>query len=436
METERNGDHLTRSDAQTPRGAGWLLRRIVAGLVFLTLFVGVMGSAHYYLLLRLALDPAWPRIVASLLIATMVIGLVAVVAQGIPRRHRSAATRALAWGAYTWLGLLFYLFVSTAAADLFDAALGLGSADVASLTQSLPFARGKALAIVTLSCLAAVLALRGGRAMPAIHRLEIELENLPAALDGFRIVQLCDIHIGPLLDREFARYLASTVNTLEPDLVAVTGDLVDGSVSRLADDVEPLRALRAGRGVFFVTGNHDFYSGVDSWASQVGDFGWQPLRNRSVAIEHAGATFVLAGVDDPHGAMVDGVGGEDLDLALRGIDEETVVVLLAHDPASFRRARKRNVALQLSGHTHGGQIWPFNWAVRASVPWVAGHYRDGRAQLYVSCGTGFWGPPMRLGTRSEITELTLRTRNSALPSSGRNQPGSSPSPDARSRPTR
>jgi hypothetical protein len=251
-------------------------------------------------------------------------------------------------------------------------------------------------------------ALRQGLAPPAVRRVEVALARWPRALDGFRVVQLSDVHLGPLLDRRFAASLAERVNALAPDLVVVTGDLVDGSVQRVGAEVEPLGALRARHGVFFVTGNHDYYSGVDPWVARVAELGWRALRNQRVPIGTEAAGFDLAGVDDAHGAWVGPDGGEDLERALAGRDPGRPLILLAHDPSSFQRAARHGVDLQLSGHTHGGQIWPFRWAVRAVVPWVAGLHRVGASTLYVSCGTGFWGPPMRLGAPAEITELVLR----------------------------
>jgi len=391
-----------------PHARGNLLRRVAAGVVFLALFLGVMGGAHLYLIDRLALSPAWPQPVLFGAIGLFGLGLAALLVQGVARRHRGPWVTRLAFAAYSWLGFLFYLFLSTAAADLVGSALSALDVLPTDGPDTLPLRRTKAILIVLLAFAATVLALRGGRRRPKVTPLEVTLPGLDPRLDGFRLVQISDIHIGPLLDRRFAKWLSKAVHDCAPDLVAVTGDLVDGSVRRLRHDVAPFAELRARHGVYFVTGNHDFYSGVESWSEHVRSFGWEPLRNRSVRIERDGAAFFLAGVDDPHGAMVEGAGGEDLDAALRGTGPHEPTVLLAHDPSTFRRARRRDVALQLSGHTHGGQIWPFGYAVRLAVPWVAGLYEEQGSQLYVSCGTGFWGPPMRLGTEAEITRITLR----------------------------
>jgi len=252
-------------------------------------------------------------------------------------------------------------------------------------------------------------ALVGGLRPPRLTKLEVPLERWPAALDGFRIVQISDIHIGPLLDRRFAAHLTERVNALEPDLVAVTGDLVDGKVEHLAEEVEPFAALRGRHGVFFVTGNHDHYSGARDWAKRAGELGMRVLRNERIEIEEEGAVFDLAGVDDHRGDFINRDGGEDLDAALGGRNPERPLVLLAHDPSTFKRASTLGIDLQISGHTHGGQIWPFQYFVRLAVPFVAGRYSRHGAELYVSRGTGFWGPPMRLFAPAEITELTLRS---------------------------
>jgi len=385
-----------------------LIRKLVAGIVFLTIFFSVMGGAHYYILKRIALDPSWPPGVAAGAVAMMTLGLVALIVQGILRRRVGVLASALSWVAYVWLGVLFYLFISTAMLDLATSVFVFATERGPELATSRPFLRGRALMICGITLLASLAALRIGLQPPVTKRIEIALDRFPEALDGFRIVQISDVHIGPLLGERFSALVTERVNALEPDLIAVTGDLVDGRVKSIAKQVEPFRELRAEHGIYFVTGNHDYYSGADDWVSLVTSYGWHTLRNRSVSIGTSGAKFELVGVDDPHGDMLESGGGEDLNLALRDVDTTRAVVLLAHDPATFRRARKIPVGLQLSGHTHGGQIWPFGWAVRAVVPWVAGHFREGASQLYVSSGTGFWGPPMRLGTRAEITELTLR----------------------------
>ncbi|MGE4606637.1 MAG: metallophosphoesterase, partial [Myxococcota bacterium] len=197
-------------------------------------------------------------------------------------------------------------------------------------------------------------------------------------------------------------------NALQPDLIAVTGDLVDGAVEQLADEVAPFKDLKSRHGVYFVTGNHDYYSGVDDWVAKASELGMRVLRNERVEIGDSAAGFDLIGVDDHRGNMIADDGKEDLTKALADRDSTRSAILLAHDPSTFRRASKMGIDLQISGHTHGGQIWPFGYIVRIAIPYVAGHYRVNESQLYVSRGTGFWGPPMRLFAPAEITELVIK----------------------------
>jgi len=299
------------------------------------------------------------------------------------------------------MGLAFLLLVGLAATD-FLLALGGAAADPGGV------ARVRAAAVVGLAGSAALAGLRSALRPPALRRIELRLPRWPRARDGYRIVQISDVHIGPLLDRRFARAVVERVNALEPDLVAVTGDLVDGRAEVLSAEVAPFAELRARDGVYFVPGNHDHYSGARAWLARVRALGMRPLVNERVTLGEGEAAFDLAGVDDAHAHLLGGGFGEDLDAALAGRDPDRPVVLLAHDPGTFRRAAGRGVDLQLSGHTHGGQIWPFSLVVRAVVPFVAGRYTRGASQLYVSRGTGFWGPPMRLLAPAEITEIALR----------------------------
>jgi predicted MPP superfamily phosphohydrolase len=312
------------------------------------------------------------------------------------------------------MGLFFYLFLLVALSDVLLLLVGLISPRQLHAAAGVPessdgLARVRAAGVFAVAVCFAAAGVRGGLAPPVLKRLEVWLDRWPASLDGFRIVQISDIHIGPIRGREFSRHLTERVNALSPDLVAVTGDLVDGSVSRVADEVAPFAALRAAHGVFFVTGNHDHYSGAARWCDVVRGLGMRVLRNQRVTLEVADASFELAGVDDHRSGFETGAGGEDLDAALAALPPERPVILLAHDPSTFKRASAMGVDLQLSGHTHGGQIWPFAYFVRLAVPFVAGLYRRGTAQLYVSRGTGFWGPPMRLFAPAEITEIRLRS---------------------------
>jgi hypothetical protein len=238
------------------------------------------------------------------------------------------------------------------------------------------------------------------------------LARLPKALDGLTIAQLSDVHIGPSLGSRFLKDVVRTVNELSPDLVAITGDLVDGSVEQLGGIVAELANLQSRHGTFFVTGNHEYYSGAQSWCDELSSLGIRVLRNERVAIEQDGHGFDLAGIDDAQAARFGNGHGADLGRAILGRDPTRELVLLAHQPKAVVEAQEHGVGLQLSGHTHGGQLWPFNWLVKLQQPVVAGLEMIGKTWIYVSCGTGYWGPPMRLGAPAEVTQIVLRSQAS------------------------
>ena len=385
--------------------------RVLAGIAFLAVALGILLGGHGYSAQRLVLDPGIAEPARSVLLGVIYLGLASLVAQPIAERLIAPPwNRLVGWPASLWMGTAFLLLVALGAGDLLRfLAGGVAYAAGGGLPDATAAARAQAATTLGIVGVAGAFALVSGLRPPRVARVEIALSRWPKPLDGFRIAQISDIHIGPLRDRRFSAALTDRVNALSPDLICVTGDLVDGSSHLLADEVAPFGGLRARNGVFFVTGNHDHYSGADAWSDVVAKLGLVPLRNRSVTIRCDGAAFTLAGVDDHRG----GFGGgdrEDLPKALAERDPALPVVLLAHDPATFKRASQSGIDLQLSGHTHGGQIWPFRFLVRLAVPFVAGRYARNGAELYVSRGTGFWGPPMRLFAPAEITELTLRSR--------------------------
>jgi len=383
--------------------------RVLALLVVLPLLLCLLGAAHAYLALRLAIEPLDGAAEAIGVALIGALGALVLLQPLAERRLRPAAVRWIAWPASLWMGAAFWLLLLL---PLFDLAVWLGTpaASAASAAEvgpnGSPFAAWRAALALGLTGAGLVAGLRSGLAPPRCVSQRFEIEGWPEALDGFRIAQISDVHIGPILGHRFADHLVERIQALRPDLIAITGDLVDGSAARLADEVEPFGRLAAPWGVYFVTGNHDHYSGASAWAERLRELGLRVLRNERVEVGPPGARFDLVGVDDHH-AHFAGDGREDLAAALAGRDASRPAVLLAHDPASFAAARGQGIDLQLSGHTHGGQLWPFGWFVRLATPWVAGRYRDGRAQLYVSRGTGFWGPPLRLGSPAEITEITL-----------------------------
>lgn len=391
---------------EAPAGVRGVARGLLAAIL-ISLVLTLLAWAHLYLARRLVLEPELPDPWLTLLLASIaVLGVGMLLQPALERFFPPHRIRPLAWPPLLWMGVFFLSFVLLLFSDGVLWLLGAGfGPDVEADPRS--WARLQAGGVAVLTGLGVALGLPAALRVPRVKRVSVPLSRWPAALDGFRIVQITDVHIGPILERRFAARLTEAVNALEPDLIAVTGDLVDGRVEHLRDEVTPFGGLRARHGVFFVCGNHDFYSGAPGWVDRVTELGMRPLRNERVAIESAGGVFDLAGVDDYRGDWRLG-STEDLAAALAGRDTGRPVVLLAHDPSSFKGASAAGVDLQLSGHTHGGQIWPFRWLVRMAVRWVEGLHRVGESTLYVSRGTGFWGPPIRLGAPAEITELVLR----------------------------
>ncbi|MFD6247748.1 metallophosphoesterase [Streptomyces roseolus] len=240
---------------------------------------------------------------------------------------------------------------------------------------------------------------------PRVKRVTVPLAKLPRAAHGYRIAVVSDIHLGPILGRAHSQRIVDAINATQPDLIAVVGDLVDGTVEDLGPAAEPLAGLRARHGSFFVTGNHEYFSGADAWVDHVRELGMRPLRNERLEIA---AGFDLAGVDDVAGER-EGQ-GPDFGRALGDRDRSRAAVLLAHQPIVIDDAVAHGVDLQLSGHTHGGQLWPGNLLAGLANPTVAGLERYGDTQLYVSRGAGAWGPPVRVGAPSDITVVQLASK--------------------------
>ncbi|MFJ3978479.1 metallophosphoesterase [Streptomyces sp. NPDC090021] len=236
---------------------------------------------------------------------------------------------------------------------------------------------------------------------PSVRRVQVPLAKLPRAAHGFRIAVVSDVHLGPVLGRAHAQRIVDTVNRTQPDLIAIVGDLVDGSVPDLGPAAEPLRGLTARHGSFFVTGNHEYFSGAEQWVEHVRELGLTPLENARRALPH----FDLAGVNDVQGEREGS--GPDFRAALGDRDRTRAAVLLAHQPVVIHDAVQHGVDLQLSGHTHGGQLWPGEYLAELANPTVAGLERYGDTQLYVSRGAGAWGPPVRVGAPSDITVVEL-----------------------------
>ncbi len=402
-------------------------------LAFIPFFVVALSIAvgfHLFLYRRLVRGMTANRrarlaggVLFSLLGALVVAG---------PLSSRALPGNVLGQASYLWWALSFYLFTLLLAVDLGGFVLRLASrvrraraggaapAPAASTppppppsSPESPARRELLLKAARASAAVGALGVTGygfeeAWGPPRITEVPVRLARLPAALSGLTLAHLTDIHVGAWIDRRFVEELVGRTNALEPDAVLITGDLVDGSVEDLRPMVAPLAGLRSRFGTYFVTGNHEYFSGVDEWCAELEAMGMTVLRNRRVALGEAGASLDLVGVDDYGGS---GRGRRDYDLkaALAGRDPSRAAVLLAHQPreAEAEQAAAAGIGLQLSGHTHGGQIWPWSYAVRLVFPYFRGRYEVDGMSLYVSNGCGLWGPPVRVGAPPEIVKVVL-----------------------------
>jgi predicted MPP superfamily phosphohydrolase len=366
-------------------------------LIAVSIALGLFFSVHYYIWLRLVHDTALPEPFASASLPLLALLFLSQPASLITMRAVPKVGRIMAWPAFIWMGSLLLLLVT------------LGAADLAKLFLHLDLERVRYLEGAAALAAASLVAVSVMRARSLhVREVEVRLDKLPRALDGFTIAQLSDIHVGPTIRRPFMAAMVARVNELAADAVCITGDLADGSVRELYDAIEPLRDLRAKHGSFFVTGNHEYYNDVDEWLEAVSARGIRVLRNEHLPL---GDGLILAGIDDLQGRIRAGH-GPDLKKALKGVPHTAAVVLLAHQPKMWPQLAAAGIDLVLSGHTHAGQIWPFNYLVKIDQPVVQGLVRDGASQLFVSAGTGYWGPPMRLGSTAEITKIVLRSSSS------------------------
>jgi predicted MPP superfamily phosphohydrolase len=308
-----------------------------------------------------------------------------------------------------WLGSLNGGFFSSLAVLTVTRDLFLGPAVLlASRAEAGTLESTSAIAVPLLAVLATIVGFIDARRRPRVVDVAVPLPGLAPALQGFTIAQVSDVHIGPTIKRDFLRRIVDIVNSLDADLVAITGDLVDGSVEHLAEHVEPLSRLRARHGTYFVTGNHEYYSGAAAWIAELRRLGIQVLLNEHVVLRHGGASLLIAGVTDYNADRFDPAHHSDPQRALSGAPSGIRPrVLLAHQPRSAPAAADAGFDLQLSGHTHGGQFWPWNLFVRLQQPFTAGLNRLGALWVYTSRGSGYWGPPKRLGVPSEITRVRL-----------------------------
>jgi uncharacterized protein len=320
--------------------------------------------------------------------------------KGFRIRERGPWSVLLPWLA---MGFLSWLLVLTVARDVSVAATALALSPAAHEAWT----RFSAAGVMALTPVITLIGFIMARRTAPVVDVEVPLAGLPRELEGFTIAQISDIHVGPTIKRGFVEAIVERVNRLGADMVAITGDVVDGSVSDLAHHTEPLARLRSRHGTYVVTGNHEYYSGAHAWILELQRLGARVLMNEHVVLQHDGARLAVAGVTDYSAHHFDPAHRSDPQGAAAGVPEGMLKVLLAHQPRSAACAEEAGYQLQLSGHTHGGQFWPWNFFVRLQQPFTAGLNRLGRMWVYINRGTGYWGPPMRFGIPSEITRIRL-----------------------------
>jgi predicted MPP superfamily phosphohydrolase len=381
---------------------GRYLRPLLFAMTLMAVLGLLFGVPWWSLVLA---DTRWPTAVVAAGTVGFVGALVALpvcMYLGHGRRHLDWAART----GDTILGLVWIVFVWALLGNVLRGALVIGG--VADPVRSRIVAAAIAGVSVTLAAWGYVEAMR----VPRIKRVDVTVARLGAGLDGVTVVLLTDTHYGPIDRARWSAGVVAAVNTLGADIVCHTGDIADGTVSQRREQAAPLGAVRARLARAYVTGNHEYFGEAQGWLDHMGALGWESLHNRHIVVERGGDRLVVAGVDD-RTAAGSGLSGHLADhaAALAGADPDLPVLLLAHQPKQVDAAVAHGgIDLQISGHTHGGQIWPFHYLVRLDQPTVQGLTRHGdRTQLYTSRGTGFWGPPFRVFAPSEITLLTLRS---------------------------
>lgn len=394
----------TTPDTATPSDSRKLrrpLRAIAITTTLVTILLLLFGVPWWTLVMAGA---QWPTPVVVLGTAAFVITLVALPTTLVLSHGR----RQLDWAGVigdSILGIIWVLFawsvIGTAARFV------LGFTGVEDPVRS----RSTAAAVIVVSVVLTIWGNREAMRVPRIKHVDVTLPRLGKGFDGTRVVAVTDTHFGPINRTDWSRGVAAAVNELRPDIVAHVGDIADGTVERRRGQAAPLATMEAELARVYVTGNHEYLGEAQGWLDYMESIGWETLHNRHIVVERGGDRLIIAGVDDATAQSSQLSGhGANFEQALTGADPALPVLMLAHQPKQVFQSEAAGVDLQIAGHTHGGQIWPFNFLVRLDQPTVHGLSRHGvRTQLYTSRGSGFWGPPLRIFAPSEITVLTLHS---------------------------
>lgn len=379
------------------RSRGRWRRLTVVFAILLLLF----GLPWWTLLFAGAQWPTAVVVAGTVVFAAAFAGLPAMMMLGHGRRH-------LDWAAATGdalLGAAWVLFVWSVLGHVLELALLVAGVDDPQRSRVVDYA------VVAVVAVLLVWGFAEAMRVPRVRNVDVAIARLGKGLAGLRVAVITDTHFGPIDRARWSAAVVERVNALDADIVCHVGDIADGTPAEREPQARPLADVRAKLARVYVTGNHEYFGEAQGWLDYIEGIGWDALHNRHIVVERDGDKLVIAGVDDAtaRGSGVDGHGA-NLDAALANTDPSAPVMLLAHQPKQVKAAVAASVDLQISGHTHGGQIWPFNFLVRLDQPVVQGLSRHGqRTQLYTSRGTGFWGPPFRVFAPSEITVLTLRS---------------------------
>ena len=364
--------------------------------------IAVVAALHLYIGARLLPDLNSGALAIGVGAVLLLCSAVLIPLSMSTRSLRQPLADRIAWIGFICMGAFSTFFVITLVRDLaLLIAWGVASPQMAAIRHV------SAIAAVALGFAITFVGFVNARRRARVKETQVPIENLPADLHGFAIVQISDVHVGATIKRGYVEAIVAAVNDLSPDAIAITVDVVDGTVRDLAEHVAPLAQLRARHGTYLVTGNHEYYSGEAQWTREFRRLGLQVLLNEHVALNHGAATLVIAGVTDYTAHHFNPNHRSDPERALLGAPAAHAKVLLAHQPRSAAAAAAAGFHLQLSGHTHGGQFWPWNHFVRFQQPYTAGLHRLSQLWIYISRGTGYWGPPKRFGAPSEISLIRL-----------------------------
>lgn len=266
------------------------------------------------------------------------------------------------------------------------------------------------LGAISISGIGSAYGFHSSRIGPKIIEQDIFIDSLPSQFDDFIIAQISDLHVGPTIKRKYVEIVQEKIELINPDIIAVTGDLVDGSVKHLSKELQPFKDMIAEYGTYFVTGNHEYYSGVESWLEETDKLGMINLINEHRLISKDGKKIMMAGITDFRAHFIKKSHKSNPKKALKSINDDLVKIMLAHQPNSIYQVNEAGADLQLCGHTHGGQFWPFTYPTKLANAYLSGHHNHDGTQIYVNSGTGYWGPPLRIGVPAEITLIRLKKK--------------------------